>query len=369
MKKVLTVLLALCLCFSLCACGSWLDGSYHSVQPHQDDRQEQLQETMTAFSYRELLSLLCEMVENGQQTGVIDMPGFAENQLKTLMDQATVYVMQYHPIGAYAVNKITYDLGTAGGKLALAVSIAYDHSRTEILRIKKLRDMDAVGEKIRQALADCDAGLILRVENYADVDYALFVQDYAEQYPEFCMEIPQITVVTYPQIGADRVLELTFSYQTNRDALRSMQSYVRPVFEAAELNVQGEESQSAKFARMYAFLMERSEYQLETSITPAYSLLRHGVGDCRAFAMVFTAMCTRAGLECRTVTGTKGGEPWAWNIICEDGVYYYIDLLSEFNEGKLTHLTAENLQSYVWDYSAYPETGGDTQEPTEAGEQ
>ncbi len=369
MKKVLTVLLAVCLCFSLCACGSWLDGSYHSVQPHQDDRQEQLQETMTAFSYRELLSLLCDMVENGQQAGVIDMPGFAENQLRTLMDQATAYVVQYHPIGAYVVDKITYELGTAGSKPALAVSITYVHSRAEILRIKKLPDMDAVGEKIREALANCDAGLILRVENYEDVDYALLVQDYAEQYPEFCMEIPQISVVTYPQTGDDRVLELTFSYQTNRDALRTMQSYVRPVFEAAELNVQGEETQSAKFALMYSFLMERNEYQLETSITPAYSLLRHGVGDSRAFAIVFAAMCTRADLECQVVTGTKGGEPWAWNIICEDGVYYYIDLLSEVNEGKLTHLTEENLQSYVWDYSAYPEAGGDTQEPTEAEEQ
>lgn len=368
MKKILIVLLAACLCFSLCACDSWLDGSYHSVQPHQDDRQEQLQETMTASSYRELFSLLCEMVENGRQEGVIDMPGFTDNQIRTLADQAIAHLIQYHPIGDYAVDKITYELGTAGGKPALALKIAYIHSRTEILRIKQTNTAVAC-EMIQRALANCEAGLVLRVNDYTDMDIALLVQDFAELYPELCMETPQVTFVTYPQSGTDRVLELTFTYQSNRDALRSMQSYVKPVFEAAELNVRGEETDADKFALMYSFLMERNEYQLETSLTPAYSLLRHGVGDCRAFAMVFAAMCTRAELECQTVIGTKGGEPWAWNIICEDGVYYHIDLLHEANDGNLTHLTEEDLLNYVWDYSAYPEAGGDTQEPTEAGEQ
>ena len=138
-----------------------------------------------------------------------------------------------------------------------------------------------------------------------------------------------------------------------------LQKYVKPVFAAAELNVSGEETQGAKFALMYAFLMERSEYQLETSITPAYSLLRHGVGDSKAFATVYAAMCSRAGLECQVVTGTREGNPWVWNIICEDGIYYHIDLLGKSDEGRLLRLTQEDMQSYVWDYSSYPATGSE----------
>lgn len=364
MKKSLIAMLILCLCVSLCGCDSWLDGSYHSVKPHQDDRQEQLQENMTASSYSELHNLLAELIENGQQTGVINMSGFSDDQLQDYMDQAIEQVIQHNPIGAYAVDQITYDLGTAGGVPAIAVNITYVHNRSEILRIKKM-DMDAAREMIWRALSDCEAGIVMRISDYRDEDFALLVQNFAEANPEYCMETPQVTVVTYPQEGSDRVLELTFTYQTNRDSLRSMQAYVKPVFEAAELNVQGEETQSAKFALMYAFLMERSDYQLETSITPAYSLLRHGVGDSKAFAMVFAAMCNRAGLECQMVTGTREGEPWVWNIICEDGVYYHIDLLREANEEKLTRLTAEDLQNYVWDYSAYPASGGDTAEETD----
>ncbi len=363
MKRFLSAVLVLCLCVSLCGCGSWLDGSYHSVLPHKDEQQVQLQESMTAASYRDLLRVMEELVENGQQSGVIEMPGYADTHLRSFMDQAINFVTTYNPIGAYAVESISYDLGTVGTKPALAVQITYLHNRSEILRIKE-GNMEAAQKLICDALASCDAGLVLRVDDYQNVDFALIVQNYAEQYPESCMETPQITVVTYPQSGTDRVLELSFAYQTNRDALRSMQSYVKPVFEAAELNVQGEETQGAKFALMYSFLMERNEYQLETSITPAYSLLRHGVGDNKAFAMVFAAMCTRAGLDCRMVTGTRAGEPWVWNIICEDGVYYHVDLLRETEEEKLTRLTEEELQNYVWDYSSYPTTVGYMEEET-----
>ena len=72
---------------------------------------------------------------------------------------------------------------------------------------------------------------------------------------------------------------------------------MKPVFESAVLYVSGDGAEKQKFSQLYAFLMERFDYKVETSITPAYSLLRHGVGDSRAFATVYAAMCRLAGLE------------------------------------------------------------------------
>lgn len=357
MKKLLALILVICLTVCLSGCSFWMDGSYHSIQPHQDDRQETLQETVTATSYRELELALIDMIENGRTNSLIYMPEYSASQIGVFAQRALKNVMQTNPIANYAVEDVTYDMGTANGKPALAVNIAYTRSRNEIRQIRHVANMSVVSELIGQALASCDADMVVRITNYTDTDYALIVQDYAEAYPENCIETPQITAVTYPDQGTDRVLKLTFTYQTNRDALRNMQAYVRPVFEAAELNVRGEETQSDKFSLMYVFLMERSDYQLETSITPAYSLLRHGVGDSKAFAMVYAAMCTRAGLECTMVTGTKEGAPWVWNMICEDGVYYYIDLLGETEDGKLLRLTEEDMQGYVWDYSSFPDAG------------
>ena len=359
MKRKAVVLLALVLCLMLTGCDLWMDGTYYSIQPHQDDHTDEIQASATAASYQELRDILTELIENGQQSSLIYMPGFQPAQLTSYMNRAIVSVKRENPVASYAADEITYDIGTNSGKPAIAVSISYIHNRSEILRIRKVADMNAVANTTQSALDSCEAGIVIRVADYEETDFALLVQDYAQTRPDSCMETPQVTAMSYPQTGEDRVLEISFTYQTSRESLRTMQKYVKPVFEAAQLNVSGEETQGAKFSLMYAFLMERSEYQLETSITPAYSLLRYGVGDSKAFATVYAAMCRRAGLDCQVVTGTREGSPWVWNIICEDGIYYHIDLLGPSDEGRMLRLTEEDMQSYVWDYSSYPPTGSE----------
>ena len=103
--------------------------------------------------------------------------------------------------------------------------------------------------------------------------------------------------------------------------------------------------------------------------------MRHGVGDSKAFASVYAAMCTKAGLDCQVISGTRAGEPWFWNIICEDGVYYHVDLLRCYREGGYRKQGDTDMTGYVWDYTAYPVCGiqeeapPETQEPAEATEQ
>ena len=366
MKRRL-VLLVIAVCLTLSGCSLSIDGNYHSVQPHQDEQGEILHESATVTTYSELQSALVELIENGQQRSVIYMPGFEADRLTGYMNRVIDYIKRENPVAAYAVDAITYEIGTSGGMPAIAVQISYIHNRTEILRIQKAADMESAVVAIQNALDACDAGVLIRIAAYETTDFALLVQDYVEEHPDTCMETPLVTAVSYPETGDDRILELSFVYQTSRDSLRTMQQYVRPVFTAAGLNVSGEETQHDKFALMYVFLMERSEYQLETSITPAYSLLRHGVGDSKAFSTVYAAMCRRAELDCQVVSGTRNGEPWVWNLICQDGVYYHIDLLNEKNEGNLYLLTPEDMQEYVWDYSSYPQTG-DGENNTSTGE-
>ena len=127
------------------------------------------------------------------------------------------------------------------------------------------------------------------------MDFTQLVRDHAEEHPETVMEPPQVTAAAYGA-GSYRVVELTDTNQTSRDALRQMQSQGKPVFDAASLYVSGDGEDRQKLSQLYAFLMERFDYKIETSITPAYSLLRHGVGDSRAFATVYAAMCRLAGL-------------------------------------------------------------------------
>lgn len=345
--------LSLALSLLLTGCG-WMDGSYSSVTPHQGQKQTQQYGTDAASNYLDLMQALENMIRTGSESGVINVADYPADSVETGMAVAVRYATETYPLGAYAVDSIDYELGASGALPAVAVTISYRHSRGEIQMIRQVSGMAEAETAVTKALDSYAAGVVLLVEQYNTVDFSQMVRDYGEAYPEKVMEIPQVSAAVHGT-GVSRVVELSFTYQTSRDSLRQMQSQVKPVFDAAALYVSGDGAEKQKFSQLYAFLMERFDYKVETSITPAYSLLRHGVGDSRAFATVYAAMCRLAGLECMTVTGTHSGEPWTWNIVVDDGHYFHVDLLRGRESGGFREFTDREMTGYVWDYSAYPQ--------------
>lgn len=354
MKRSALVLLIFVLCFLICGCNQWMDGDYLSVKPHQEQDSKPENESSEVSTYLELRDALSSLIADGMQKGIIYITGFEEGAVNSYMEKAIRYVVEDTPIGAYAVDTIRYELGTNSGKQAAAVEISYIHSRPEILRIKSARDMDDAFAVITKALEKCEASVVLHVKSFADKDFTQMVQDYMDANPATCMEMPQVTATVYPERGQERVIEVTFTYQTSRESLRTMQDRVRPVFASARLYPSGEALDQQKYAQLFSFLMERYDYTIETSITPAYSLLCHGVGDSKAFAVTYAAMCKQSELECMVVSGTRAGEPWFWNIICDSGSFYHLDLLQCSNSGGFQERTDDDMSGYVWDYSAYP---------------
>lgn len=363
-RCIFPALMLLCLCLTGCRA---FHESYISVTPHQEQNQNVQDGMVSVSNYGQMRRALEEMVQSASESLVINVSGYDTTALESSMSMAARYICDIYPIGAYAVSDLNYEVGSNSGKPAVAVNITYSRSRIEIQKIKTVADMDLTAQAMYDAMDDHDASLVLLAENYRDTDFSQLAQDYAETNPQSVMEIPQVSVGVYGSGGA-RVVEFTFTYQNSRESLRQMKSQVSPVFASASLYVSGGSSDSQKYSQLYAFLMERFDYTLETSITPAYSLLCHGVGDSRAFATVYAAMCRRAGLECLTVTGTHSGEPRTWNIICDNGVYYHVDLLRCNLEGRYRGCSDWEMSGYVWDYSAYPACGGVQEEqpaPTE----
>lgn len=352
MKLRLTILFLLC-ALLLGGCG-WPDGSYHSVTPHQEQSGSARTENLTVSNFEELVAVMEDVVARGTESCIISAVNYEPELLQLNLTNAARHIQKVYPIGAYAVEDLNFEVGSSSGKTAVALTVTYRHSRTEIRKIQNVKDAEEAKKQIGEALENYDTVLVLQLEDYETLDFAQIVQDYALNYPQNVMETPLVTSEVYG-VGRSRVVELTFSYQTSRDSLRAMQVQVKPVFDSARLYVSGEGSQSQKFSQLYAFLMERFDYTLETSITPAYSLLRHGVGDSRAFATMYAAMCRESGLDCIVVTGTRSGEPWTWNIICQDEQYYHVDLLRCSETGRFRKLLDEEMSGYVWDYSAYPQ--------------
>ena len=351
MKRRL-IILCLCCVLLLSGCG-WPDGNYHSVTPHREQSGSIRTENLVVSNYEELLEAMEAVVSKGTESSIINVVNYDSFLLEENLANAAYHIRKIYPIGAYAVESLDYEVGSNTGKTAIALTITYRHSRTEIRKIRSAQDGEQAKKLIGDALDNFETALVLKIEAYEQLDVTQIVQDYALKNPQNVMEVPQVTWEVHG-IGDARVLELMFSYQTSRDALRTMQAQVKPVFDSAVLYVSGEGTESQKFSQLYGFLMERFDYKIETSITPAYSLLRHGVGDSRVFATVYAAMCRAAGLECIVVTGARSGSPWTWNIICQDGAYWHVDLLRCNEDGKFRRQLDMEMTGYVWDYSAYP---------------
>ena len=351
--SVLAGLLVLSL--MLGGCDLWTEGYYHNVVPHMQEHESASDEKIRVSTYMELRNALEKLVEECAQKRVIYTAGIAQENMETYMQMAIAYVRLNNPIGAYALEGVSYDIGTNVGVQAVAVEFTYSHLRSEIMQIKRTQSMEEAIEVITTALNNCDAGVVLQVENFKDIDLTQLIQDYVDETPWKCMEMPQVAEMVYPDHGNQRVIELSFTYQTSRETLRVMQETVETVFSSAEMYVRGNPNDRGKYAQLYSFLMERHNYKIETSITPAYSLLYHGVGDEKAFATVYAAMCRQAGLECRVVYGTRRGERWCWNLIQDGDAYYHLDLLECVSAGGFRLKSAGEMEDYVWDYSAYPE--------------
>ena len=350
MKRILVLILALTLLLSGC---SWMDGEYHSVKPHAAEGNKLFGDVVTVTDYDGLRDALVEMVCSGKQQSNIYIAGFALEEAEEYMNTAIEYVQKENPVGAYAVEQITYERGTSGALPAVSVEVTYLHGRQEILRIKSAPTMESVKNMIAVTLRNCESSTVIRANEYSALDVELFVQEYVNTHPHLCMELPQVTVTTYPKRGSDRILEIFFTYQNSRTDLRAMQNVVTPIFAAAELYVQSSDSDAQKYDQLCAFLMERFDYKYETSLTPVYSLLRYGVGDSKAFAMTYSIMCQNADLSCQVVSGTKDGEAYYWNLIRIDGVDYHVDLLDSSETGEFTVMRAEEMDGYVWDYYGY----------------
>ena len=351
MKAKLCLVMAVVMLLSGC---SWNGlGEYLSVAPHREDTNRINPENIMASNYYQLLDVMTDLVETGAESGLIYVPDYG-SKLESDIEKIIRQISTDNPIGAYALEHVMYEIGTGSGQQAVAIELKYLHDISEIRRIKQCATMDSAKDEIAYALYSCTDKLVILIENYRHTDFVQLVRDYANENPSEVMELPDVSVGIYPENGSQRVVELKFNYQTSRDALRSMQGQVRPIFDAAVLYVSGDGEDGEKLSQLYAFLMERFDYQYDTSITPVYSLLRHGVGDSMAFAMVYAAMCRNAGLDCQIVSGTRDAEAWHWNIVRIGERYYHVDLLESAAHGGLQTLDDGQMEGYVWDYFAYP---------------
>ena len=367
MERIALVVLCLCLCAGLCGCDLWMQGSYAHVSPHKMPDSADEGERIEVSSFHTLYLAMGALVEDGVTAATIYYPNENQQTVESYMESAVQQIRNGNPIGSYAVKTITYEVGTRGGVQAVALEILYDRSLSDIRYIKRVTEVQEGEALIYEALNNCSSSATFFVEKYAQTDLIQLIKNHVDENPDICMEMPQVTVTTYPKDGPSRVVEVLFAYENSRDDLRAMQQTVAAAFDSAMLSVSQDAGNLEKCGQIYRFLMlHYNSSSLNTSITPAYSLLHYNVGDSKAYATVYAAMCRKVGVDCKIVVGTKDGKPYYWNAVLESGEYLFTDLLQCARHGGFFLSTKEQMRDYVWDYSAFDseEESDESQEPS-----
>ena len=347
MRRFCVLFLAAAMCL-LTGCQSWQSGEYHSVKPHAGNFSEtEPMELSQVKNYQQIREAITDMADDSAASCVMGVDQY-EGNLQEDVAEAIAYATQRDPVGAYVFTRIGYRIDRIGNKNVLILEPSFRHSRSDIDAV--VRYGKAVDQRIAEALDNFAPSLTLWISGYVETDFAKIVETYCDDNPDKVMEYPAVQTTIYPDSGASRVVELKFSYTTSRDAMWNMQGAVETIFSSAEGYVSLASDEYTKASRLCSFLTELFDYTQETTATPTYSLLCQGVGDSRACANVFAAMCRRAGLWCRRVDGTREGAEWSWNVVQIDGVDTFVDLM----DGTIQFCGDEQMEGYDWDRAAVP---------------
>ena len=90
-RRMIPLLLAVCLLLS--GCGLF-DGSYLSVTPHREQTDSSRTEVVSASDYRQLRSVVEEMVSKGVESGVINVADFNQDIVERNMAAVASHIQK-----------------------------------------------------------------------------------------------------------------------------------------------------------------------------------------------------------------------------------------------------------------------------------
>lgn len=387
-KHILTIVSLISLLAGLLGgCGALVDDNYLAVGRHIEQATEATEASQEEADHSvvtnrsELRGAVLSRVRDWVESDTLWVENY-EGDLEGDLAEILSYTTQEDPIGAYAVDFADAELTGDAVSGSIELSIVFRRSAAEIGSIVTVNNTAAALRRIDQALVSCETALTLRIRSYEETDFEDYIFGYCLKNPNLIVALPELSAQVYPKEGETRILELHFTYDQTRENLTQMLSSVNTILDSASSYVTSGKTEAERLELLARFLSNRFHYEIaeEVPTMPAYELLCEGKAHSLSFATVFRYECTKAGTECRLVSGERNGEAWYWNLICLDGVYYHIDLMRgvERGESTLTLLLQQDLRAegYVWAEEEYPSNpepdpteteGNDTTEPTEAG--
>ncbi len=353
MKYLLGLLLVLC----LTGCSSPVPNEYLSVTPHADSG-AQFSDTsaLTAENYESLKNAILRLVRTGQTDGVIRVTSY-DGDVEADLAKAAYEVSKLDPLGAYAVDYMTHSCTQIVSYYEIRINMTFRRTPIEISQISSASTDTQLKSQLQVAVNHSADRLTLRLNNYRDQAQLIpgLVAEHCAANPDLVMEPPAVSVQIYPDSGSERILEVNFGYTNTPEELQRKQQAVQESLHAAAEYIRYRSTDLEKAQLLYTYLTERFQYTAAETATPLYDALCSGVADPVGLSQAWQQILELAGVECHTVSGMRGGEPYTWNIFRAGGYYRHLDLTEcVLHVGAPLFLADWDMSDYYWNTELYP---------------
>lgn len=350
MKKILALLLTLTL---LSGCGFLGDRSYTVVTPHDEEAGVTVDaDSMTVSSFLSLKNAILRLVEETVEEGVIRAESYSGDLSEDLRN-AVYEVSRADPLGAFAVDYMTYDYSQIVGYSEIHIHTTYQRSLEEIQSIVNTSGTDGVKRALQEAMENYDPILRLRIGDYSGIHVQTLVREVFYDHPEFALELPETETVTYPESGTRRILEIRFHYRHSRDLLQRYREEMAETVESLAGLYGSSNSQMVCAQRLLnricrdGIVTEEGE-GLNDSV---YGALLKGEASAYAYAQSYLQMLKARNISGELIYGTYMDEDRVWCSVAIDGQKYVVDpaaaLADRQPQGKILPQEAAEAMGYL----------------------
>ena len=364
-KKLCSLLLAVVLVLTTAGCGSVFEAEYYYEEPATDDFSTLSDKATEIRNYSMLKAAITGMISRREEQREFRLNNYNGKPSEDLA-AACFEIKSDNPLGAYAVETLSYDTNYVVSYYMATIYITYKRTVEEVEQIFYAGTQAEFDDHVRQAVAEFSPQTVARVYSSAvDEGYIsdLVRQTYYDD-PVKMVSAPLVTVQSYPAEGPNRIYDIQLNYGLSQSRNDAMSQAIEEKLDAAIAEMTGTEPvrlalESAEYLSKLCRNTEQAGYFQNT----VYGAVVERYADSGGLALAYRALCRKLGIECLVVEGSAGSmgtKTHYWNIIGVDGEYYHVDvsLFAEDPERAFLLNDADMWGNCIWETEEYPACNG-----------
>lgn len=362
-QKYIALILALVLLLGCSGCGLF-EKEYTYSEPYVGSLPQNSGDATEVRNYSMLKAAILAMINGHQANGELRFSNY-NGSVSDDLAAVCLEVKTGNPLGAYAVESISYDTSRVISYYIAEVNISYKKTANEI---RSIRSVNSEAE-LKSYLHDAVLTAMLptaAVRPYVPEMDSATVKKLIE---EICFENPvgiplpvTAEVAAYPQEGSSNIFEISLNYPLSPEDSAAMTEQLQARIRELTADALPEETAACALALAEALNAALTAESADHADT-AYGALVEHYADSRGIALAYRALCAAADVPCIVVKGSVGAmgtQEHYWNIIGLGDDYYHADVSQFAFDPHYAFLISDDdlWGTYIWDTEAYPACSG-----------